>query len=70
MVKFAFDVDAGSNSNATWTCICAANALPKVAADGHDPNCFTACNCTYGTYSLSLSLLHTHTHISQPNHFT
>ncbi|KAM1149103.1 hypothetical protein ACFX13_030381 [Malus domestica] len=38
--------DAGSNT--TWTCICAANGLPKVAADGHDPNCFTACNCTYG----------------------
>ncbi|XP_048444881.1 receptor-like serine/threonine-protein kinase NCRK isoform X1 [Pyrus x bretschneideri] len=39
--------DAGSNT--TWTCICAANGLPKVAADGHDPNCFTACNCTYGS---------------------
>ncbi|KAM1342216.1 hypothetical protein ACFX2F_006566 [Malus domestica] len=39
--------DAGSNT--TWTCICAANGLPKVTADGHDPNCFTACNCTYGS---------------------
>ncbi|CAB4282761.1 unnamed protein product [Prunus armeniaca] len=45
--------DAGSSTR--WTCICAADQLPKVAADSHDTNCFTACNCTYGSLNAAKS---------------
>ncbi|ESW04270.1 hypothetical protein PHAVU_011G081200 [Phaseolus vulgaris] len=38
-------------SASIWTCICASNGFPQVAADGHSPNCFNACNCTWGTVS-------------------
>ncbi|KAK7312580.1 hypothetical protein VNO77_36535 [Canavalia gladiata] len=35
-----------------WTCICDPNGFPQVAADGHSPSCFNACNCTWGTVSM------------------
>ncbi|KAK7261337.1 hypothetical protein RIF29_27646 [Crotalaria pallida] len=34
-----------------WTCTCAPNGIPKVAAGGHTTNCFKSCNCTWGTAS-------------------
>ncbi|XP_014494346.1 receptor-like serine/threonine-protein kinase NCRK [Vigna radiata var. radiata] len=36
-------------SASVWKCICDSNGFPQVAADGHSPNCFKACNCTWGT---------------------
>ncbi|XP_020214316.1 receptor-like serine/threonine-protein kinase NCRK [Cajanus cajan] len=39
-------------SASVWTCICDPNGFPRVAADGHSPNCFNACNCTWGTVSM------------------
>ncbi|KAK7257692.1 hypothetical protein RIF29_31849 [Crotalaria pallida] len=41
-------------SASIWTCICDPDGFPKVAAVGHSPKCFTACNCTWGTASTSL----------------
>ncbi|XP_047167286.1 receptor-like serine/threonine-protein kinase NCRK [Vigna umbellata] len=38
-------------SASVWKCICDSNGFPQVAADGHSPNCFKACNCTWGTVS-------------------
>ncbi|CAJ1979284.1 unnamed protein product [Sphenostylis stenocarpa] len=38
-------------SASIWTCICDSNGFPQVAADDHSPNCFNACNCTWGTVS-------------------
>ncbi|KAK7324929.1 hypothetical protein VNO77_28881 [Canavalia gladiata] len=32
-----------------WTCICDPDGFPEVTADGHNLNCFSACNCTWGT---------------------
>ncbi|KAI4322281.1 hypothetical protein L6164_021992 [Bauhinia variegata] len=43
----------GGESATMWTCTCDPNGFPTVAADGHSPNCFTACNCTWGTLSTS-----------------
>ena len=40
-------------SASIWTCMCDANGFPGVVADGYSPNCFTACNCTWGTLSTS-----------------
>ncbi|XP_022140730.1 receptor-like serine/threonine-protein kinase NCRK isoform X2 [Momordica charantia] len=31
-----------------WTCICATDGFPRVAADHRDSNCFTSCNCSSG----------------------
>ncbi|XP_057953476.1 receptor-like serine/threonine-protein kinase NCRK isoform X2 [Malania oleifera] len=42
---------AGEPSGGRWTCTCAADGLPKVVANGHDPSCFRACNCTFGSLS-------------------
>jgi len=53
---FAFHVDA-EESASVWTCTCDSNGFPQVAADGHSPNCFKACNCTWGTFPLSLPLV-------------
>ncbi|KAI9075091.1 hypothetical protein K1719_042939 [Acacia pycnantha] len=39
-------------SESIWTCICDPNGFPKVAEDGHSPNCFTACNCTWGSLNM------------------
>ncbi|KAF1899309.1 hypothetical protein Lal_00019437 [Lupinus albus] len=36
------------------TCICDPDRFPEVAADGDSPKCFTACNCTWGTVSMSI----------------
>ncbi|KAF3454979.1 hypothetical protein FNV43_RR05427 [Rhamnella rubrinervis] len=41
--------DAGSGSS--WTCLCSADALPKLGADTHNTDCFAACNCTSGLLS-------------------
>ncbi|XP_021896208.1 receptor-like serine/threonine-protein kinase NCRK [Carica papaya] len=41
----------GESNGDRWTCICPADGFPKVAADGHDTTCFTACNCTAGSFS-------------------
>ncbi|KAL6195793.1 hypothetical protein ACLB2K_031411 [Fragaria x ananassa] len=46
--------DDGSGDS-KWTCVCDANGLPKVAADGHNTNCFTACNCTSGSLDAAQS---------------
>ncbi|XP_027345316.1 receptor-like serine/threonine-protein kinase NCRK isoform X2 [Abrus precatorius] len=43
--------DAEESASA-WTCICDPNGFPQVAADGHSPNCFNACNCTWGTVTM------------------
>ncbi|KAK7262291.1 hypothetical protein RJT34_29857 [Clitoria ternatea] len=43
-------------SASIWTCICDPNGFPQVAADGHSPNCFNACNCTWGTVSTPVGL--------------
>ncbi|XP_028807985.1 receptor-like serine/threonine-protein kinase NCRK isoform X2 [Neltuma alba] len=40
-------------SASIWTCMCDPNGFPKVAADEHGPNCFTACNCTWGSLTMS-----------------
>lgn len=53
---FSFHVDA-EESASVWKCICDSNGFPQVAADGHSPNCFKACNCTWGTFPLSLLLV-------------
>ncbi|KAK9280448.1 hypothetical protein L1049_014139 [Liquidambar formosana] len=41
----------GGSSGGRWTCICAANGFPEVAANSHDIKCFTGCNCTSGSLS-------------------
>ncbi|TKY48541.1 Receptor serine/threonine-protein kinase NCRK [Spatholobus suberectus] len=41
-------------SASIWTCICDPNGFPKVTADGHNLNCFNACNCTWGTVRMPL----------------
>ncbi|KAF1896798.1 hypothetical protein Lal_00034499 [Lupinus albus] len=47
--------DCHSEESASiWICICDRDGFPRVAADGHSPKCFTACNCTSGTVSMSL----------------
>ncbi|KAK7404750.1 hypothetical protein VNO78_05706 [Psophocarpus tetragonolobus] len=38
-------------SESEWTCICDSNGYPQVAVDGHSPNCFNGCNCTWGSVS-------------------
>lgn len=44
--------DAGGSGN-IWACTCAADGFPKVAANNFDTNCFTACNCTSGSVSMT-----------------
>ncbi|KAL2328592.1 hypothetical protein Fmac_022019 [Flemingia macrophylla] len=39
-------------SASVWTCICDPNGFPRVAEDGHSPNCFNTCNCTWGAVSM------------------
>ncbi|XP_019413753.1 PREDICTED: receptor-like serine/threonine-protein kinase NCRK isoform X6 [Lupinus angustifolius] len=41
-------------SASIWTCICDPDGFPEVAADGHSPKCFTACNCSWGTVSMPI----------------
>ncbi|KAF7823379.1 Receptor-like serine/threonine-protein kinase NCRK [Senna tora] len=36
-----------------WTCLCDPNGFPNVGADNHSPNCFSACNCTWGARTTS-----------------
>ncbi|KAH1220540.1 Receptor-like serine/threonine-protein kinase NCRK [Glycine max] len=38
-------------SASVWTCVCDSNGFPQVAADGRSSNCFSTCNCTWGTVS-------------------
>ncbi|KAJ4726065.1 putative Kinase [Melia azedarach] len=45
----------GGLSEGRWTCTCAAVGLPKVAANSHDTACFTGCNCTSGSVSVTKS---------------
>ncbi|XP_059291762.1 receptor-like serine/threonine-protein kinase NCRK [Lycium ferocissimum] len=55
--SFAVPVNCSSSCDCTidkssknrWICICAADGLPRVAADRNDSSCFTACDCRYGT---------------------
>lgn len=44
-------VAVGGSSERKWTCICAADGLPKVAANSYDTTCFASCTCTSGTFS-------------------
>ncbi|RDX66558.1 Receptor-like serine/threonine-protein kinase NCRK, partial [Mucuna pruriens] len=41
-------------SASIWTCECDPNGFPKVTADGHNLDCFSACNCTWGTVRMPL----------------
>ncbi|KAL9322758.1 hypothetical protein ACSQ67_010811 [Phaseolus vulgaris] len=41
-------------SASIWTCLCDSNGFPEVSADGHNLNCFKACNCTWGTVRMPL----------------
>lgn len=41
----------GGSSEGKWTCICAADGLPKVAASSLGTSCFASCTCTSGTFS-------------------
>ncbi|XP_073222669.1 receptor-like serine/threonine-protein kinase NCRK isoform X2 [Cicer arietinum] len=44
------DCHSDAEENASiWTCICNPNGFPEVAAGSHNPNCFIACNCIWGT---------------------
>ncbi|KAG6629440.1 receptor-like serine/threonine-protein kinase NCRK isoform X1 [Carya illinoinensis] len=44
--------DSGGNGS-TWTCTCTAKGFPKLASENLDTNCFTACQCTYGSLSMA-----------------
>ncbi|KAB2038649.1 hypothetical protein ERO13_D03G136300v2 [Gossypium hirsutum] len=33
-----------------WKCLCDSDGFPKVAVDNRDTTCFTACNCTAGSF--------------------
>ncbi|WJX74292.1 hypothetical protein P8452_57962 [Trifolium repens] len=46
--------DCHSETASIWTCICDSNGFPEVAAGSHNPNCFIACNCIWGTAKMSL----------------
>lgn len=46
---------AGGSTGDRWTCICAADGFPKVASNGGDTSCFTACNCTSGIFLFKIS---------------
>ncbi|KAK3002815.1 hypothetical protein RJ639_019193 [Escallonia herrerae] len=52
----AFTVGMSWSSGSRWICICAADRLPKVAVDNHDTSCFTACNCSSGSFVEAQSL--------------
>ncbi|GAB4825410.1 hypothetical protein Ancab_008283 [Ancistrocladus abbreviatus] len=39
----------GGSSGNRWTCVCAQGKFPYLAADNHNSDCFTACNCTSGS---------------------
>lgn len=41
----------GGSSEGKWTCICAADGLPKVAASSLGTSCFASCTCTSGSVS-------------------
>ncbi|BAT91980.1 Receptor-like serine/threonine-protein [Vigna angularis] len=41
-------------SASIWTCLCDSNGFPEVSADGHNLNCFDACNCTWGSLRMPL----------------
>lgn len=41
----------GGSSERKWTCICAVDGLPKVAANSYDTTCFASCTCTSGSVS-------------------
>ncbi|PHU03880.1 Receptor-like serine/threonine-protein kinase NCRK [Capsicum chinense] len=43
------DCNIDKLSENKWICICAADGLPRVAADHNHSSCFTACDCRYGT---------------------
>lgn len=47
------NVDAKERGS-LWTCLCGPDGFPKVAVGGHNPNCFNACDCTWGIFLLSL----------------
>lgn len=40
----------GSNQN-NWTCICAADKFPEIAATVNDTKCFSSCNCMSGSFT-------------------
>ncbi|KAM7259813.1 hypothetical protein ACFE04_015554 [Oxalis oulophora] len=39
----------GGTSKNSWTCVCAVDGIPKVAADRPNSTCFSACKCTTGS---------------------
>lgn len=40
---------AGQSSESRWTCICAADKLPRVVGEDSNSGCFMSCDCNAGT---------------------